>query len=91
MERVSTQRARLDRIADRLTPSPTLRRMAERAAREYGLEPAVVLAEAERILAEAADSGRTAVETIVADRDLDPAAVRREAEKIMKAWEAEGR
>lgn len=82
--------SRLDRISERLTPSPTLRRIVERVALENGLEPAVVLAEAEHVLAEAAASGRSVVEMIAAERGVDAEAVRERAAAIMARWEKGG-
>lgn len=46
-----TRFGRVQRLADRLTPAPTLERLAAEAAEAHGLEPAAVLEEARAVLA----------------------------------------
>jgi hypothetical protein len=81
------RRVHLIEVALRPSPRQELRRLAERAAQEMGLDPGEVLAEAERLLAWAADQGihRTdeLVACLAAEHGQDPAVWLAEAEQAL--------
>ena len=64
------------------TFAPTLRDVVAVGAAEHGLNPDVVLAEAERILAEVR-AGRVSVAELVADAGLDPDGVQARASALL--------
>jgi hypothetical protein len=84
------QRVRLVEVALRPSPHEALRRMAERAARERGLDPGEVLVEAERLLAWATNQGIDRPDALLArlaaEQGRDPAAVLVEAEQALARW-----
>lgn len=66
-----TRFGRVHRLAARLTPAPTLERLATEAAEAHGLEPAAVLAEARAVLA-SYDGRLPPLPELGADWGLDP-------------------
>lgn len=86
-----TLAARVRRLEGGLLPAAELRRMVAFVAAERGLDPDELMAEVERVLAEAAEPGRRGAGAMAAHLGHDPA-VLAEADDLLARWQAaEGR